>query len=346
MNRVRRVDWHRQVLGHTRAAIAAHRPPPPFRVIFNNRLTHRWDAVYRRDGGGYLLELCDTAHEQPWYNARIFGPAYLYWLMHCPPEVGHLSVTLSDGDAPGWALYSPSTSQPWQVPIPDPFFFIHRGFREFREMARNSALPWSERSGAIVWRGASSGNGIFEPRLSLVSPGIAAQRINFCLAARDIPGVDVGLHRYLRDDVKPEVVRSYGILKDPIAEPTWLRRKFAIDIDGQSNTWSNLIVRMIFGCCVLKIESQAGFRQWWYNRLRPWENFVPVKADFSDLRERIDWVHANDRRAEEIAANGRALAETLTFEAVRQEAVDIITRHHKSDDPYAPRTLPAAPPAR
>jgi hypothetical protein len=340
----RRARWHRRVLAQTRIAIGAYQPVPLFRIVFNSRLTHRWDAVYRREGRGYVLELCDTAHFQPWFNARNLGPAYLYWLMHCPAEVEHMSVTLSDGDAPGWALYSPSTSQPWHVPIPDPFFFNHHAFEWARKLARDSSLPWSGRGSEIVWRGASSGNGVFDPRLGLASPSLAAQRLTLCLAAREIPGVDIALHAYLRDDVKPGTIREYGILRQPIPEESWLQRKFAIDVDGQSNTWSNLIIRMIFGCCVLKVESQHGFRQWWYDRLRPWENFVPVKADCSDLHEKIEWVHANDRRAEEIAANGRALAKTLTFEAVRQEAVDIITRHHKDDDPYSPRTLPAISP--
>src|SRR5690606_37830869 len=99
------------------------------------------------------------------------------------------------------------------------------------------------------------------------------------------------------------------------------------DVDGQTNTWSSLFIRMLLGCCVLKLDSKFGFRQWYYDRLKPWEHYVPVKADASDLGEQIEWVRANDGRAAEIAANGQRLARTITFEAGKREAVELIERH-------------------
>jgi hypothetical protein len=111
----------------------------------------------------------------------------------------------------------------------------------------------------------------------------------------------------------------------PIASGAWIRDKFAIDIDGQTNTWANLLVRLHQGCCVLKVESQFGYRQWYYHRLRPWEHFVPVSADLSDLADRVDWVRTHDAAAAEIARNGRNLARSMTFGSVTVEAAEIIS---------------------
>src|SRR5262249_30353973 len=131
-----------------------------------------------------------------------------------------------------------------------------------------------------------------------------------------------------------------------VAPATWLGQKHALDIDGFSNAWSNLFTRLLFGCCVLKVESRYGFRQWYYDRLKPWQHYIPVAADLSDLAERVDWARAHDRACQEIAEAGRRLALTMTMSAVTAEAVGIIEanwRHERSDAPHRTSKGPPAP---
>src|SRR5690606_40217674 len=106
-----------------------------------------------------------------------------------------------------------------------------------------------------------------------------------------------------------------GLTGDPRAEAKWLGDKYAIDIDGWTNAWSNLLIRMHFGCCVLKVASADGYRQWWYDRLIPWEHFVPVRADMSDLLEKIDWVRTNDSEAAAIASHGQPIDRCMALES-------------------------------
>ncbi len=103
--------------------------------------------------------------------------------------------------------------------------------------------------------------------------------------------------------------------------------KFAIDIDGWTNAWSNLLIRMHFGCCVLKVASADGYRQWWYDRLRPWEHFVPVRADMADLAEKVDWVRSNDVEAKAIASRGQQLARSMTLASETAIAAQIIEQN-------------------
>jgi hypothetical protein len=119
--------------------------------------------------------------------------------------------------------------------------------------------------------------------------------------------------------IEEHILSEAGYLTDVIKTTTWIGSKFAVDIDGFSNTWDNIFHRFLMGNCVLKVESQAGFRQWYYDRLQPFKNYVPIKKDLSDLHEKIDWVLNNDERAQEIAQEGKALAESLTWDAVAQE---------------------------
>src|SRR5690606_24236830 len=163
-----------------------------------------------------------------------------------------------------------------------------------------------------------------------------------CLKAQGIPDTDIKL-------LTP---RSAGIpdvlIGTARTEAAWLGDRYAIDIDGWTNAWSNLLIRLHFGCCVLKIDSADGYRQWWYHRLVPWEHFVPVRADMSDLAEKIDWVRSNDQEAEAIARRGQALARSTTLETETAAGVDIITGYwnHSGPLPVLPAgtsPLPAAP---
>jgi hypothetical protein len=328
-----------EIIARSRRAITPLAPLGSVRVVRSSRLMHKADAVYRREGGGYLLELSRFEALHYADKAGGLGPAYLYWLTQCPPEVTHISVTLSDGDKSSWAKYAPSSAQPHHVLLPDPYFFINRAYGWAADYARLNEIPWTERSSDLTWRGAAAGLGTFDPIVGTASPAIAAQRLILCLAARNIPDADAALVGYWRDEFREDVLNSYGLLREPIPEKSWVGRKFAIDVDGQTNTWTNLLVRLHFGCCVLKVDSRYGFRQWYYDRLVPWEHYVPVKADCSDLAEQVSWVRDHDREASEIAANGRAIARTLTFESERAVAVRLIAANWRGDDPYSPPRL-------
>ena len=211
----------------------------------------------------------------------------------------------------------PRPACPTRCPCPTRISSLAEAFRWAREHAEANDVPWAERSDDIVCAARARDRDV-RPRHRGRRAGRATQRLALCLLARDIPDVDIGLTGYTRRTLKEDLLREYGLIRPKIEEQSWIGRKFAIDLDGQTNTWSNLIVRMHFGCCILKVASRHGFRQWYYDRLRPWEHYVPVKADLSDFREQIDWVRANDAEAARIAANARELARTLTFEAARR----------------------------
>jgi hypothetical protein len=65
---------------------------------------------------------------------------------------------------------------------------------------------------------------------------------------------------------------------------------------------------MVLGSVILKVDSRCVADQMWYfPLLRPYHDHVPVKADLSDLADRIEWCRANDEKCQEIAQNARNL---------------------------------------
>ena len=295
--------------------ILAERLPnvPEIAVVRDPSLFCSYDAVIERQPG--LLRLVLSAHN-PWIAQRFVdtrGGCFAYWLLSAPESVSRMMVTLADGNEATLARFAASTNIGEIVPLPDPYFFDTRGFARIRQVAAAENVAWADRSSDLVWRGATSGQGLFHP-----------QRLRSCAVLLGVPGTDVKFASSVRPELQEGALARFGFMGRHINESTWIGRKYALDVDGHANTWSNLIARMHLGCCVLKVESELEYRQWYYDRLRPWEHYVPVKADCSDLVEKFDWVRAHDAYAQAIARCGQALARSLTFDSVRAEAAELI----------------------
>jgi hypothetical protein len=100
--------------------------------------------------------------------------------------------------------------------------------------------------------------------------------------------------------------------------------KYQIDIDGYTNSWPGLFTKLLSGSPVLKILSPLGWRQWYYDRLKEWEHFVPVESPGDDLVEKVAWLRKNDDAAQRIGASGGALAQSMTFESEIVRGAEII----------------------
>ena len=254
------------------------------------------------------------------FRSRRSIAAYLYLLHHCPPEVGNITGVCNDGHRFSAARFSPSTRSTEIIAVPDHYFIFRNGFKAERLLAERQSLSWGQRRSTLTWRGGLNGDGILPQRPSDADNPRIIQRARLCMKAQAIPDTDIRLLMPSNTGIADHLT---GVGR---AEADWLGDKYAVDIDGWTNAWSNLIIRLHFGCCVLKIASADGYRQWWYDRLVPWEHYVPVRADMSDLAEKADWVRSNDREAQAIAQRGQALARSMTLQTETRVGADIITK--------------------
>lgn len=317
--------------------------PPKVRVRYTNAGNPARDVLIERRGRQFTIVLENEAGPLFTRFSRYRTCTYAYWMSLCPPEVSQMTVNAWDGEDVSKARFAPSVRFPQHVAIPDPYFFQNLGFSNEAE-AGKTAPRWQDRADTIVWRGGMNGTGWMSLSPEDVDNPAVLQRIRMVMRLQGIADTDVRLidiHKSIF--YQTGLARRRGLLGETISAPNWLGHKFAIDIDGYTNTWSNLLVRMLYGCCVLKVASQFGYRQWYYDALKPFEHYVPIAADMSDFAEKIDWVRSNPAEAQAIAERGQAFAQTLTFASQAQRAAELIETHwDRSDDDYATGVVSSA----
>lgn len=291
-----------------------------FRFDGNPDLPYHCD-IDRTDKAGFTIHLAAHPTRQTIkFPTRILP--VLHALANTSLDVRHMDFNMSDGDQPSPAGFAYSGSDPDLTLLPDFYFFEHRGFAKARELASHQTQDWRDRSRRISWRGGLNGRG--ETDVAQFAPDQLVQRLNLALLGPVLPDADIKLVRN-PDDIR-SVTKEASLYGEFVPETNWLNDRYAIDIDGWTNSWSNFLVRLHYGCCVLKIESRYGYRQWYYDRIKPWDHFVPVRADLADLAEKIDWVRSNESTAEEIAMRGQAFARTMTFESEMAWAASAIQK--------------------
>jgi hypothetical protein len=233
------------------------------------------------------------------------------------PDVIACRAEVSDGEESGAGIVSFCSTDRQAILIPDSDFFESRGYLPFRRLAGAAPRPWQDRDETVLWRGSTTGIGVVATGdLDRADPHLI-QRVRMCLILRGVDGADAKISA-IAQSPDPERDRDRlaraGVFGERIAAEQWIGRRFALDIDGNSNAWGNLFQRLVLGCCVIKVASPVGYRQWYYDDLEPWRHYVPVRADMADLVETIAWCRAHPAECEAIAAEGSALATRMTFE--------------------------------
>lgn len=327
--RLRTIRRERRLVHAASAAVTALGPDfavpvPQVAIRLDPAIAHVHDALIRRYGAGLEVRLSSFNPETTGLYGAVRLRSYIYWMLHASAAVTSISATLSDGDLPSAATFSPSVLRPEIIALPDPIFFESRGYAAERKLSLERALPWQERAATLVWRGGMNSQLSFDPDMAASRPELCSQRLLAAMALRGVADTDVKFAPARHREVAAVAYQQLGIAGPPIPQASWLEQKYALDIDGFSNAWSNLFTRLLFGCCVLKVESRHDFRQWYYDRLQPWEHYVPVAADLSDLMERLDWVRSHDAESRDIGQRGRRLALEMTLSAATREAVALI----------------------
>ncbi|MEL6682365.1 MAG: glycosyl transferase family 90 [Pseudomonadota bacterium] len=283
------------------------------------------DVIFEKSGANHITALISEEWRWAFMVETINKIAcYSYWLSHTSDGVRRITANASDGCFPTAADYKFVTASDRYTPLPDAFFFRDRGFAETDKFAAQNPIGWNDRSDDIVWRGKPNGMGIFSLDPEASENPLVLQRLRMAIKCRDL-GVDF---RFVDCPEKPygRLIEKAGLVAGYVPTNDWGGMKYAIDIDGFTNTWNNYLQRLKLGCCVLKVASPMGYYQWYYHKLVPWQHYVPICADLSDLAQQIDWVQSNPDKAREIAENGQRVARTLTFESETRAATDAIEK--------------------
>ena len=218
-------------------------------------------------------------------------------------------------------------NNPSNVLIPDPPFMVSLGYEWLRGHLNANWIPWHLRDDTLFWRGSSTG----ARELMRLTSWRELPRFKLCLFAKSLNrphDFDFGITNIVQiwnpDEVE-EIIRD-ELVAERVPITHFMQHKFVIDIDGNTNAWEGLFSKLLMGCCVFKVDSVMGFRQWYYDRLIPWKNFVPVSVAMNELPDLLDWARAHPEAVRAIADAGHKLASSLTFESEVASAAERIAQ--------------------
>lgn len=174
--------------------------------------------------------------------------------------------------------------------IPDTDFIASNGYLGLRKEIDSNDCPWPQKVPKLYWRGSMHGF----PYKEYDSRQLYSQR-----------GLLLEWNKNHLDSCDTVAARD-------ISRGEQLPYKYLLDVDGEVNAWSGLFWKLYSKSVVFKVHSH--YEQWYYPRLKPWEHYIPVAGDLSDLEEKFHWALANDAACCEIAQSGREFASSLTFE--------------------------------
>jgi hypothetical protein len=220
-------------------------------------------------------------------------------------DEGHRPGLAFDARGPGYTL------------IPDYPFLMTDGYADLARAFAARRVPWEERRPVAFWRGRTTGLGTDIDALA---------RVRLCRIARTMaPIADIGLSGVTPNFAAAEpALRAEGLFRDFVSNDRLDRYRAIVVIDGNSAPWTSLLGALHSGSPVLRVASELGFRQWYHDRLTPWEHYVPVRSDMADLPALAGRVLGDPALARRIGEAGRRFARSLTCDAEIARALPAI----------------------
>jgi hypothetical protein len=212
--------------------------------------------------------------------------------------------------------------------MPDLWMQENRYGEEVMAIDRAAAtLPFERREDVVKWRGGLSGPGYPDIENCLDFP-----RYRLLLQALRHPDIiDARLTHYDNlaataegDALRRQIDSWFAGVASFIPPEDFTAYKYLISLDGVAASWKRVATILWTGSVLLM---QHRWRQFFYPGLVPWEHYVPIAHDVSDLPERYHWLRDNPAEAQSLARNAREFARhILTQEAVDNYMRTLLTR--------------------
>lgn len=170
--------------------------------------------------------------------------------------------------------------------------------------------PWEQKKPIAVFRGGSTGAGTTiatNPRLRVAK--MSSDKLkdpNDGLLYLDAGITDWNLRpRKLEGEPYLKTIEikdlPFGLVPKLTPEEQ-SRYKYIVHIQGHSAAF-RLSLEMSMGCVILLVETK--YNLWFSRMIKPYEHYIPVKSDLSDLVEKIRWCKENDGKCKKISENAK-----------------------------------------
>ena len=206
---------------------------------------------------------------------------------------------------------------------------------------------WDEKIEIAVWRGTSSGtswqNKTIDQIEECINRALSAtdrfggkvlakgNRLTLVSRYYDAKFVDVGLSKTGQTDgIAKAYFTKRNFLKSRLSDSELLRYKYQIVVDG--NTFASQLPWTLHCASVILMVPPS-----WESiiaGIRPWQHFVPLAPDYSDLEEKVDWCRAHDTECQEISAAAtrlmRCYYDPQTEQQIQQGLLEPYTQNYLS----------------
>jgi hypothetical protein len=167
---------------------------------------------------------------------------------------------------------------------------------------------WSKKDNAAVFRGGASGCGYTQETNARIR-----------ISTMRSPLIDAGIVGKTKTvdstSVKFDPVHGLGMMNTGLSPKPFMtlkeqsRFKYIVHIDGNVNAY-RLLTTMKTGSVILRVVSE--YTSWADKYLKPDVHYVGVRADLTDLEEKIEWCVKNDAECRRIAESAAEMATFLT----------------------------------
>ena len=198
------------------------------------------------------------------------------------------------------------------VSIPLPLHKYHENAHKLHASDVNDVLLYQDKVDKAIWRGQASGylflSQVFFPDMKKTP----------------------------REEIM-QIAKSHPDLIDASFEKVPLSSlfnyRYVVALSG--NTWASVLMKALSSNSVVLRQDPIMY-QWFEQFLLPWEHFIPVKHDLSDLIEKVQWARANYNRSQAIAQRASEFVRSHLNEETR-------LRYVQSTLEYNMPWLPAVP---
>ena len=281
-------------------------------VIVSTQDFGKQTVIIRLTCDGYHIAFSSGFLPWGWLFDRIFGFQRYLENLAGSGLTGSFKLCLGDfpeGDDPQLCF---SGREPRHHLVPDAIFLGSGGYASWRQDFVSSGSAFEARRQHVYWRGSLTGLADRYREIMRLS------RIELCLLSK---------HAYPFVDAKLTDLSQFGPLLPTLQfmlegmdlcgprepESNNLFYRYLVDVDGNTNSWSGLWLKLYSGSVVFKLRSP--WRQWFYDKLEDGQNVVLFDQLSPGLEDAFYWCEANLADAARIGAAGRTLAESLTPES-------------------------------
>ena len=239
------------------------------------------------------------------------------WDSHSKPLLSHhydkYAPILSSTTTEAFADIAIPTIDDWaRVKFGEGFYFPKTHRRDYNDSFETA---WEDKKPIAVFRGASTGRGTTietNPRL----------KVAYLSSLKKVDDSDTLL--YLDAGITDWNIRPRKVFGEKYLQTIEIEKlpfgligkltpeeqshyKYIIHIDGHSAAF-RLSLEMSMKSVILKVDSE--YTLWFAHLIKPYEHYIPVKADLSDLYEKIEWCKQHDKECKRISENAYVFYKT------------------------------------